>query len=550
MPLKRATCHALLSFGDQAVHMPLRIQYSEEEGIIPATIEGIQAGLTLFVDGSADCLDRNTDPRSSTRPLEATASWSSGEGEEALQLLKALELGPQLCQAQFRCDLSLSGHLSSDVEPEGVQVLRAFVAGSLCLRPWFHASNKTAVVEFYHAAKAWFLQGQDDKARETCEKALKLGDELRPLSVEMGDALHLLGAIHLRQKSLPLAVKCFERALVIKKVFGNEEEPSDSQISTLLALGGAQLQSGKASDALGCFQIVSNALEEREDQTVMQANVYHKLGAAHRALGQHGQALQCYQLCLELRETALGHEDLQLISPLNNLGAEAQQLLKYHEAQHFYLRALALEKKHLGARHLTTATTLGNLGAVYVQLKEPQAVPCLQGALEVQKKELGLCHPSVASTMHNLGNALASTGQDTAAAECLRETLLVWRQAQDKGIGSPKDVAATLHSLGNVYRGLVDATSAQRCFSAALQIREALLGAAHPHTARTRHCLALVGCSLGTPGEALEELNLAMDGLLQNLGSKHPWTLQARLDANTLVSSRPGSAGSQNSMGI
>ncbi len=27
----------------------------------------------------------------------------------------------------------------------------------------------------------------------------------------------------------------------------------------------------------------------------------------------------------------------------------------------------------------------------------------------------------------------------------------------------------------------------------------------HPHTARTRHCLALVGCSLGTPREALED---------------------------------------------
>lgn len=409
VPLKRATCHALLRFGDQTLHMPLRIQHSEDEGIIPATIEGIQAGLTLFVDGSTDCLDRSTDPRSSPRPtgpLEATASWSSGEGEEALELLKALELGPQLCQAQFRCDLSLSGHLSPEVGPEGVQVLRACVAGSLCLRPWFHPSNKTAVVEFYHAAKAWFLQEQDDKARETCEKALKLGDELRPLPVEMADALHLLGAIHLRQKSLPLAVKCFERALVIKKVFENEEEPSDSQLSTLLALGGAQLQSGKASDALGCFQIVSNALEEREDQTVMQA------------------------------------------------------------------------------------------------------------------------------------------------AECLRETLLLWRQTQDGGIGSPKDVAATLHSLGNVYRGLVDAASAHRCFSAALQIREALLGAAHPHTARTRHCLALAGCSLGTPREALEELNLAMDGLLQNLGSKHPWTLQARLDAKTLTSSRPGSAGSQKSMGV
>jgi hypothetical protein len=34
---------------------------------------------------------------------------------------------------------------------------------------------------------------------------------------------------------------------------------------------------------------------------------------------------------------ATGHEDLQLISPLNNLGAEAQQLLKYHEACWFCL---------------------------------------------------------------------------------------------------------------------------------------------------------------------------------------------------------------------
>ena len=39
--------------------------------------------------------------------------------------------------------------------------------------------------------------------------------------------------------------------------------------------------------------------------------------------------------CLSLMAT--GHEDLQFISPLNNLGAEAQQLLKYHEACWFCL---------------------------------------------------------------------------------------------------------------------------------------------------------------------------------------------------------------------
>ena len=539
--LSRAKCHALLRFGGQAIHLPLQVQGLE--GVIPLNMKSIQAGVTVMVNGNAVCVDR-INGQSLLRPLEAESTWSSGEGEEALPLPKALEMGPELCQAQFCCDLALHAEVSSDVQ-DGMSVLQVCVTGHLRLRPWFHASNKTAMVELYRAAKAWFLQGEYYKAQENCEKALKLGDQLRPVPLEMGDALHLLGAIHLKQKTMALAIKCFERALVIKKVFDNEEEPSDSQLSTLMALGSAQLQLGRAAEALGCFQIAVNAFEARDEQTLMQANLYHKLGAAHRALGQHGQALQCYQLCLKLREVALGSEDLQLISPLNNLGAEAQQLLKYEEAKGFYLRALALEKKHLGARHLTTATTLGNLGAVYVQLKEAAgAVQCLQGALEVQKKELGNSHPTVASTMHNLGNALASLGHGTAAAECLRETLFIWRQLQDEGHGSSQDVAATLHSLGNVYRGLSDPSSAHRCFSAALQIREALLGASHPHTARTRHCMALVGCSLGTPREALEELNLALQGLLQNLGSRHPWTLQARLDAETLTSSRPCSAGS------
>merc|ERR1712226_475822 len=96
------------------------------------------------------------------------------------------------------------------------------------------------------------------------------------------------------------------------------------------------------------------------------------------------------------------------------------------------------------------------------------------------------------------------------------------------------EVAATLHSLGNVYRGLFDSKAAGRCFAGALRIREVALGPTHPETARTRHCAALVGCVLGDCPAALQELQAAVNSLLSSLGARHPWSLQARADAESL----------------
>merc|ERR1711907_92186 len=100
-------------------------------------------------------------------------------------------------------------------------------------------------------------------------------------------------------------------------------------------------------------------------------------------------------------------------------------------------------------------------------------------------------------------------------------------------MGAQCDVAATLHSLGNVYRGLGDNTAAAKCFAGALRIRESVLGPTHQEAARTRHCAALVGCTLGEESAALQELEVAANSLLSSLGAKHPWSMQARADAES-----------------
>eukprot|EP00913_Durusdinium_trenchii_P002169 g2001.t1 len=74
------------------------------------------------------------------------------------------------------------------------------------------------------------------------------------------------------------------------------------------------------------------------------------------------------------------------------------------------------------------------------------------------------------------------------AVQCLKEALMLWKKLQEEGQGAPEDIediAATLHSLGNIYRGGA-AHAAHRCFSAALAIREALLGAELPSPAPAR----------------------------------------------------------------
>ncbi|CAE6915519.1 unnamed protein product [Symbiodinium natans] len=441
--------------------------------------------------------------------------------------------GPRLAQKLIK-GASVNHRGTALRRPGAVQVL---AEGVLHLRPWFKATTKGAVVDFYNAAKVWFAQGEDAKARDACEKALKLADELRPPPAEMGDTLHLLGAYHLRAKSFAMAIKCFERAMLVKQMTLAEEDQTASMAATLLALGGAHLQSGAPVTAARCLQTAVATLEELGDDTdeLMLASAYQALAGSYRAAGQHGQALQCYNLCLELREAKLGPEDPQLIPVLNNLGAQAQQLLRHKEAADFYRRALSLERKSLGTEHVATATTLANLGTVFAQLSEHgEAVTCLSQAYEIQRAELGENHPTLATTLHNLGNALASCSYGDKAAECLCKALEVWQKAHGETGSAARDIAATLHSLGNVHRGRRDPAAAQQALQGALQIREAALGKEHPDTARTRHCLGLVHVALGERATALQELATAASALRTSLGSKHPWSQQAQVDVEAL----------------
>lgn len=534
--------------GRNGMHVVQRVGlFAVETGRrLTVTSESLQAGASFQVSGAEECdIGRLPSKNSGSSPripepgycqsewsgwLEQGSNSNGQKRAEEISMQEALALGPSSCCVEFRCKLSLQVHALCVVRDAGQAALRVEVHGVLSLQPWFRLKGQAAFEALYKSARDLFANGQDIEALKECEEALTIADGLSPRPAEIGDALHLLGALHLRRKTPAVAVKCLERALVMRKMMAPTKEAAIS--STLFALGSAHTQTGSQSDALRCLQLAVAGFEQCYHEKAALASALHALAGVHRMLGEHGQALQSYERCLAMREETLGEDHLTLVATLNNLGATAQQMSRHREAVRYYQRALVVETKHYGQEHFTAAATLGNLGAAHGQLKEHKcAMDCMTRALKIQEKQFGTEHTSVATTLHNLGNSLAAAGHGHDAIKCHWRALRIWHKLLGP---SNADIAATLHSLGNVYRGLLDPASASKCFEGALRIREVVLGPTHPETARTRHCAALVGCSLGEQRSALQELEVAVKSLITGLGALHPWTQQASVDAEAL----------------
>lgn len=464
---------------------------------------------------------------------EAEGGAAAGRvGEVSAQ--EALVLGPHgVSCSEFYCGLSLDVRANCAVTAQGQGKLRVEVCGELRLLPRFFAAGREGVARLYKAARDSYCAGDDHRALQRCEEAVTMADAIVPRPRETGDVLNLMGAIHLRRQKPAIAVKCLQRALLVREQMAAGEQDL-SVAATLNTLGSAHQARGAHNEAVACHERACSmlkALAGTSDPAV--ASSLQSLGGLHRALGRLGDSRKCFEEALAIREQVLGADDPLIAGTLNNLGAVLQGLSDERGAIRCYQKSLAILMRSHGRDHPAVAATLGNLGSAHGRLGEHQwAVDCHQRALSIQESRLGPEETGVATSLHNLGNALALSGKGSDAARCLWRALAIWSKAA--GPAHQCDIAATLHSLGNVYRGIGDTVAAARCFAGALRIREAVLGPTHQETARTRHCAALVGAKLGVEAAALQELEVAASSLLASLGAKHPWSMQARSDAESL----------------
>jgi predicted O-linked N-acetylglucosamine transferase (SPINDLY family) len=198
------------------------------------------------------------------------------------------------------------------------------------------------------------------------------------------DALHLLGIARMQQGEHRDAVELIRKAVDV-------DPRNPNKAAALSNLGIALSESGRASEALACFER-SLALAPRNAETL------YNLGNARMAMRQYDEALASYDRALALKPDH--------VAALNNRGNALSALRRAQDALASFDRAIALRPDFADA-HSNRADAL-------LALQRPDE------ALASADRALGL-KPGLAEAINSRGNALRGLKRYDEAARAFAQ---------------------------------------------------------------------------------------------------------------------------------
>jgi tetratricopeptide (TPR) repeat protein/predicted Ser/Thr protein kinase len=255
-----------------------------------------------------------------------------------------------------------------------------------------------------------------------------------------------------------------------------------------VALDAAQLlifvvgdRQARHAESLVWGQTALPLAEGRGGDVELATSLSH-VGVVLGARGEYERAERHLRRALQIREEALGADDLATTTTLNNLGNVLKRRGEYEQAEIHYRRALQIREKALGPDHPDVAHSVNNLGLLFkLQGNYAQAEAHLRRALQILEKALGPEHPEVAHVSNNLGNLFKSQGNYEQAEVQLQRAL----QLREAAFGADHpDVANSSNDLGLVFHGQGKYEQAKLHLQRASQIWERALGPEHPDLAK------------------------------------------------------------------
>ncbi|KAK3265561.1 hypothetical protein CYMTET_25761 [Cymbomonas tetramitiformis] len=195
--------------------------------------------------------------------------------------------------------------------------------------------------------------------------------------------------------------------------------------------------------------------------------------------GQYQEAAALQLQVLEIRETVLGPEHLEVASTLNNLGGVLDQQGKHEEALEVFQRSLGIKERELGRGDLSIATTLNNLGGVHRALKNYEdSLKCHKKCIAIQEQVQGKGHESVASSLSNLGSLYKVMGELGEAELHFKRCIMIRENVHG---ATHTSLMVPLNNLAEVMRAQGNISDACRLRSQCLKIEKETLGDDHPN---------------------------------------------------------------------
>eukprot|EP00903_Cladosiphon_okamuranus_P018330 g16862.t1 len=164
------------------------------------------------------------------------------------------------------------------------------------------------------------------------------------------------------------------------------------------------------------------------------AHTLQKLSACVRQAGRHGEAEELLRRCLEIREAKLGQEDVGVAYTLYDLGTAAREAGRLHEAEQLLRRCLRIREMKLGRGDMHVGPTCYNLGECLLQAGRPEeAEGMFRRCLEIQETCLGGEHEQVAGTLHKLAACAQEAGRPDEAQLLFGRCLAIMGVKQNGG---------------------------------------------------------------------------------------------------------------------
>ncbi len=259
------------------------------------------------------------------------------------------------------------------------------------------------------------------------------------------------------------------------------------------------------------------AASRHDEDLPGQVAARHSLGTAHRAIGEHEEALRHYQEALRLARDC-GWREAEATT-LGNLGIVCRKLCRLTEAARHLDAALVIDRST--GRRAGEANNLSNLAAVHHDLGRLSAAAELYASAMVLNVRIGSLHGQ-ALVLTGLGQACHELGRFDEAASHLTDAFDRYVQ-----VGDRDGQAMVHHNLALVDCDLGRPRQGHGRASAALSL-------ARDTGDRQTESMALNALGhaerlLGHPGQAVEHHRLAYDRAHQ--------TASLRLAAEALIGS-------------
>ncbi|KAL2803418.1 hypothetical protein BJX63DRAFT_425293 [Aspergillus granulosus] len=296
------------------------------------------------------------------------------------------------------------------------------------------------------------------------------------------------------------------------------------------------------------FLFEKNEFQERQEQYI---DCIEKVGASLHSDGRYNEAGDLLIRVMETRKKALGLENPNTLTSINNLASTYQDQGRWKEAEELFVQASEIQKQVLGPEHPNSLISMNNLASTYQrqgQWKEAEVL--LVRVMDTRKQVLGTDHPDTLRSMNNLASIYRDQGRWKEAEELFVQASEIqkqvlgpdhpdtlgqgrWKEAEElfvqvseaqKQVLGPEhpDTLLSMHNIASAYLNQRRWKEAEELFMQVIEMQKQVLGPEHPITLISMSNFAHTLKGLGKITSALSLIKKCAELCTTVLGSDHP----------------------------